>query len=149
MGGGGGGKKRKRETKRDDFRWLFHARGRVGIESAERNPRHCPLFIVFSSFITPCRSFRRPLFSRDRRKRAKQTRARPSPATFQAVTMTKNEDVSARFRSLIKSKVSITIENSVILYVRIYNRGKKHASLLWNRDTQIRNWTSHKQILNV
>ncbi|KYN22169.1 hypothetical protein ALC57_05446 [Trachymyrmex cornetzi] len=64
---------------------------------------------------------------------------RISPATFQAATMTKNEDVSARFRSLIKSKVSIAFKNSVILYVRIYNREKKHASLLCeNRDTQTR-----------
>ncbi|KYM78686.1 hypothetical protein ALC53_10903 [Atta colombica] len=63
-------------------------------------------------------SFSLLLFPQDRRKRANR-QERPSLATFQAATMTKNEDVSARFRSLIKSKVSF--ENSVILYVRIYN----------------------------
>jgi len=132
-------REKERETKRDDFRRRFHARGHVGIGSAERNPRHCPLFIVFSSFITP--SFvSTVLFPRDRRKRAnKRTRpvmksscrisirSKNSSSISRSYDVSSNDDdkgwkriVRRRFLSLIKSNsFYCSFKNSVTLRTNI------------------------------
>lgn len=111
-------------------------RADVGYRSVERNPRHCPLFIVFSSFIVALRpsirplvrTFRRALFPRGFAKRANRRRTamkssdidtieRSAPCPSLDLFSLPGDDArqrggcthlgQRRLQSLMKSKISI------------------------------------------
>lgn len=87
------------------------ARADVGYRSVERNPRHCPLFIVFSSFIVAVRSLLRSSrratlpVSTESRKKSKQQRRRTTMKSSRRISIRSKDPLIPRLvRSPARSR---------------------------------------------